>query len=173
MKEWVAQGVAIDTNIFKHLLNVGDEGENSDGHITELLNGLALIVPSLNLDNKNKIGAEYEKHITPIILKNDERRTELPILRFWMLTLGRRIVSVDLQDGLMASIKEVVSRAKVVDRVFIAVAIHGDCLFVTNDDHDVIGRRREIRRRTRRYMGPNTRFVNSQEAHTKLTEVVE
>ena len=74
--------VAIDTNVFMHLLN---PHENVGSHINKLLEYLQAQDAHLIIDSNNRILGEYNHHIAPIIVKNDDTRNEIYILRYWIL----------------------------------------------------------------------------------------
>src|SRR5437867_3224100 len=79
--------IAIDTNVFLHLLHWGDDEDaqtiNRDGHIDELLDRLRADKIALLVDDKNSISAEYREYIHPLMTK-DETDTKRYLLSYWM-----------------------------------------------------------------------------------------
>ncbi len=168
--------VAIDTNIFEHLLN---PRQNVDGHINSLLvhlqeNDIALLV-----DDRERIAGEYNHHIGPIIQRVDDLSNEIYILRFWLLAASRISTAVYLTDPLMMTIREVIMEpSEVVDRIFVYVALSHGKLLVSNDTmHIVFGpsggggrstRRQRLLRNSRRLRPPGAGIVTSEEANDMI-----
>ena len=142
--------VAIDTNVFEHLLN---QQNNVGRHIDALLAHLQELGVSLLMDDKNRIGGEYDHHIRPMFQKADDERTELLVLRYWILFAPRIPVAVNGTDNLMNIIKGViVEPQEAVDRIFTYVALTKGKLLVSNDkEHIVFGPSHESRLQPRRH----------------------
>lgn len=158
--------IAIDTCVFLHLLNKDPRTQvNEDSHIDDLLGHPEVRKLSLCVDTTNKIGAEYQTKLDPIVRKEDDTRTEIYILRFWMNMCPREPILTDPTDALMARIREVIpERNENADRAFVYVACRGDCCLVTNDGEHILPRRKKLWRRTQRERGENTKFLTSREA---------
>ena len=71
--------IAIDTNIFVHLLN---PDVNHGSHIDKLLGKLIQLRYQLLVDSTRKIGNEYQQIIVPIIRNRDDTGQQLQLLRF-------------------------------------------------------------------------------------------
>ena len=73
--------VAIDTNVFLHLLN---PAENSNQHIDRLLHGLMMLRAKLLVDDGNRITGEYNHQIGQRIRNSDETGNAIYVLRYWL-----------------------------------------------------------------------------------------
>lgn len=156
--------IAVDTNIFEHLLN---PGVNHDAHIDKLLGKLIQLQYLLLVDSTRKIGNEYQQLIVPIIKNMDETRPQLPLLRHWMLPEIREVVTLVSHDALMQHIKAVVHEpAEHADRAFIYVVCKQNSTLVTNDSIHILGRRDQLLKKTRRERGKDTDIQCSVDAHT-------
>lgn len=114
------------------------------------------------VDSTKKIRNEYQQMVIPIIRNMDETRPQLPLLRHWMLPETRRQVMLNQNDSLMQQIKGVIHEAdEHADRAFVYVACSEDSTLVTNDGEHILGRRRELLRRTKRFRGRNTTIQSS------------
>ena len=78
--------VAIDTNVFIHLLN---PRENVESHINELLKNPQMAQVSLIFDEEGRILGEYNNQIGPMIMESDDMRDEIHILDFLVKSHGR------------------------------------------------------------------------------------
>ncbi|MBE2197639.1 MAG: hypothetical protein IAE79_03445 [Anaerolinea sp.] len=154
--------IAIDTNIFEHLLNpIANQGT----HIDQLLGQLISLHYQLLVDSTRKIGNEYQQMIIPIIRNMDETKPQLPLLRFWMNPDIRHQVELNQQDNLMQQIGQVIYEpSEHADRAFVYVVCREDAILITNDQIHILGRRNDLLRRTRRQRGPNTDIQSSSEA---------
>ena len=164
--------VAIDTNVFIHLLNPQN---NPDGHINILLAHLSRKGVALIVDGGGRIDGEYNQQLSEAIRCQDDGN-EIYILRYWMLNAPRRAVPVSGDDPLMTAIQRViVEQSEAVDRIFVYVALKEGKVLISNDErHIVIGPPRENRRparRTRmlrRFATDGAGILTSQEAHALI-----
>ena len=168
--------VAIDTNVFKHVLN---PQKNSCFHINRLLNYLQMNNVTLIVDSGGKILGEYKKEIIPIIQNADDVRDEIYILRYWMQIVNPVDIPVNANDNLMTRIMRVIhERSESVDRTFVYVAFKRGNLLISNDrNHIVVGhqgetrqgeRRQRLRRETRRQRELGAGILTSEEAHAEI-----
>ena len=168
--------VAIDTNVFEHIMN---PQENTESHINRLLTHLQEHDIGLVVDTGGKILGEYEKEISPIIRNNDDVRNEIYILRYWTQFAPCVDVTVDGNENLMTQIKRViVERSETVDQTFVYVALKRGNMLISNDGtHIVYGpprerrqpeRRRRLLRQTRRMRPPGADILTSEKAHAKI-----
>ncbi len=158
--------IAIDTNIFEHLLN---PAENPCSDIDTLLVHLMRLEYKLLVDSTKKIGNEYQQKIVPIIKNMDETKPKLPILRFWMDNNIRHQVVLDQLDNLMQQIKSVIYELNEhADRAFVYVVCAADALLVTNDRDHILGRRKDLLRRTKKNRGRNTDIQSSLDAFANI-----
>ena len=176
MNELTCDYVAIDTNVFEHLLN---PQENINRHIDELLKTLMIDEVSLIVDEERKIENEYEERVGPIIRNNsDEDIQQLPLLRFWIASQidNRKRVGVS-NNELMRAIRGIIKENEAVDRIFVYVAFTCDRILITNDGRHIIEgsaresseRRKTLLRKTRNYR-PNQKseILSSCEAVSRL-----
>ena len=170
--------VAIDTNVFRHLLNPQN---NVDNHINALLvlletRGIALLV-----DMQDYIPKEYERRIIPWIERADDTRIEKYILYYWMEISPRITVSLIQDDDLMAAIgKVIVEDSEFIDRVFVYVAFKQGKVLISNDLRDIVLgttlERRGVHRRfqllgdTTELRPPGADILTSEEAYDKIQE---
>ena len=173
-----SDSVAIDTNIFLHLLN---PERNIGSHINTLLahlqgQGIALLV-----DERRRIEGEYKTRISFNMSKSDDTGDKIYILR-WLSQCKRLRVPVRTTDELMSAIEKVIPEGSTnarVDRVFVYVSFKAGRVLITNDDvHIVQGPEREgnlaprrirLMRETRRRRSKGADIVTSQEAHAKIS----
>lgn len=138
--------VAIDTNVFEHLLT----RENTRGHITTLL-AAAKGKASLVVDDKRRIEKEYKNRLLERIKgvsrqktgkhlgKAPDRVRETSLLRFWIVeTIHTRVrVAVDPGDSLMQQITRKLQHppegSRNTDRILVYVAFRQGCPLVSND----------------------------------------
>ena len=153
--------IAVDTNVFLHLLN---RQEDPDSHIDHLLIHLAREGYVLCVDSLGKISAEYQEKIEPALKDASDMGIARILLSHWMK--GERIqVTIDLQGALISAVKEVIpERNETVDRLFVAVSCTQPCALVTNDDTHILSRKRELRRKTRKWHKGELEIMNSREA---------
>lgn len=155
--------IAIDTNIFIHLVNF--QNNNKDSHIDQLLLHLWKKKYRLAVDSTKKISDEYKDKIEAMMEGMSDTNLQLPILRYWMHPDLRTDVQLDPNDQLMSRIWRVINKAdEHVDRAFVYVACRGNCMLVTNDDVHILSQRSDLRSETRKLRGSDTDFVNSRTA---------
>jgi hypothetical protein len=154
--------VAIDTNIFIHLFNPGN---NPDSHIDQLLIHLAKSGPQLCVDTTEKIANEYLEKLGPMVKQENEIGIQLYILRFWMETGIRCSIETDPTDLLMHRIRQAIPEAdEHADRAFVYVSCKGNCCLVTNDGEHILPRRTIIKSKTKKLRGKDSVIYDSQEA---------
>jgi hypothetical protein len=158
----MSANVAIDTCVFLHLFN---DGNNPDSHIEQLLNHLFKKRYRLGVDSTQKIANEYTEYLEPIIRNSDETKLQVPILRFWMNVDLRETINVEAEDLLMHRIRQVIhEKDEHADRAFVYVSCKGDCCLITNDGEHILPRRKELRDKTRKLRGNQSQILNSREA---------
>ena len=168
--------VAIDTNVFLHLLN---PQRNIDSHITTLLSHLQTRGAIHLVDEGGRIQGEYLNQIDRILKRSDELGIEGDILRYWMTEAVPQRVQVGLQDDLMQAIRRVIIELpEQVDRIFVYVAFQTGRVLISNDEmHIVRGPEIEIRqshrrdrlvRNTRRLRPNGADILTSLEAHARI-----
>jgi hypothetical protein len=154
--------IAIDTNIFEHLLN---PVMNLGSHIDQLLGHLIREQYQLLVDSTRKIGNEYLQKIVPILKNMDETRPQLPLIKFWMDTDIRHLVELNQTDNLMQQIRRVIHEIdEHADRAFVYVVCKKDSILVTNDRAHILGRRNDLLKRTKKERGKNTDIQCSNDA---------
>ena len=128
--------IAIDTNVFEHLMN---PEKNKNGHIHKLLGTLTKRKIRLLIDNKRKILGEYNNKIPRYFKKANEAKNERFLLDYFIKNLQQHEkISVNLEDNLMTAIKKIVPENKGADRYFVYVAFKKGRVLVTNDRADFI-----------------------------------
>ncbi len=156
--------IAIDTNVFEHLLNRAS-CLNEDSHIDMLLGTLIQNQYQLLVDSTKKIANEYLQMLIPIIKNMDETKPQKPLLLYWMDPANRQQVELNPQDTLMQRIKQVIhERNEHADRAFVYVACRGDATLVTNDATHILGRRAELLKKTKKYRGDHAAIQSSDTA---------
>lgn len=154
--------VAIDTNVFLHLLN---PAHNGDSHIDQLLSHLAKHAFKLCVDSTDKIAKEYYEHLDSLLRRQDDTDLKLYILRFWMDGSIRDPIDVDARDQLMSRIREVIpGNRQQVDRAFVYVSYKGDCCLVTNCNAHILSRTTNLKKRTKKLRGKRSIILDSREA---------
>ena len=142
--------VAIDTNVFAHLLNPNN---NPDRHINKVLEHLQAHGISLIVDEQGRIEREYACHIIPMLTGRSVKGNELYILRHWMGPPLRLRVPVDRSDRLMTAIRQIiVEDSKNIDRTFVYVALKNGSILISNDETDIVfgpAREKRLRRAPR------------------------
>ena len=166
--------VAIDTNVFVHLLNPQN---NPDGHIKRLLTHLFDEGVALLVDDGGRIAGEYA-YLISLIERLDEARNERQILRYWMGLAPRRKVEVSDSDALMTAIRQVITGDKEVDRIFVYVSFREGKILISNDEGDIvfgsdrgrgyIPRRQRLLQATEGLRPGNPEILTSREAHTRI-----
>lgn len=130
-----ADCVAIDTNVWVHLMNPQN---NVEAHIFELLDYIRQRPIQLIVDDKGIIGREYRRSVFPRYNGLDETRNERYLLRY-CLNAPRRVVELDETDDLMQAISEVIIECgKLADRTFVYVAFKLGRTLVSNDMRDIV-----------------------------------
>ena len=168
--------VAIDTNVFLHLLN---PQENVASHIDVLLADFQLRGIVTIVDDSGRIQGEYLDQIGPYLMRTDETGPQADILRYWVMEITPLKVTLDLGDDLMRAIREViVEPSENVDRILVYVAFRNGSVLISNDErHIVIGppwesgqrpRRDRLLRSTRRLRSTGADIMTSQEAHSRI-----
>ena len=171
--------VAIDTNVFEHLLNAQ---QNTDCHINRLLEHLQDQELSLIVDERGRIASEYSDRIGTRIANQYVTRNEIYILRYWMEFAPRQEVRVFGADNLMTAIRKVIIEiTEAIDRIFVYVAFRQGKALISNDkahivDGPVTKRGRYPRRhrllsdtrRWRRTRPDHADILTSTEAHGKI-----
>ena len=168
--------VAIDTNVFEHLLN---PEHNADKHIGRLLGYLQSNKTSLMVDNRGRITGEYSVHIMPIIKNAKETGNEVYLLRYWIAKENQLCTTVELQDELMKEIKRVVKEPnELADQTFVYVAFKRGRGLISNDRKHIVdgpprenkqGRRADrLLRETKRVRPDGAEILTSQEAHARI-----
>lgn len=151
--------IAIDTNVFEHLLNPQNNTEN---HIDTLLSRLQQDQIPLIVDNKNRITGEYRNRIQKIIQKSfetDYRKSYL--LRYWIEQSKKIKVDVDFKDILMVQIAKIIIKRP--DNIFVYVAFKLKRILISNDENHIINNRSNLRSIER-----NSQLLTSKEAESKL-----
>ena len=165
--------VAIDTNVWIHLLNPQD---NVDSHINKLLDyirrqGIALIV-----DDQGKIAREYRNSVLPRYQGMDVTQNERYMLRY-CLNAPRRVVTLNELDDLMKAIEEVIYESdKDADRTFVYVALKIGRVLISNDMRDIVRGHRQAQTWRRDRLLLNTEglrstgadIMTSREAHSRI-----
>ena len=175
MTQLLAQDeMAIDTNVFQHLLNPQD---NVDSHINRLLEYLIIQGIALVVDSQGLIAGEYLQQLGRRLGESDDARNEIQILRYWVLYAPRHRVSVDENDDLMKAIYDVIIEvSENVDRTFVYVAFQQGTTLISNDlRHIVRGpgnesepRRERLLSNTQGLRPKGSEILTSQEAEAKI-----
>ena len=165
--------VAIDTNVWIHLLNPQD---NVDSHINKLLDNLRRQGIALIVDDQGKIAKEYLNSVFRRYQGMDETQSERYLLRY-CLRAPRRVVTLNDLDDLMNAIEEVICESdKDADRTFVYVSLKIGKILISNDMRDIVrGSGQEQTWRRDRLLGdteglrPNgADILTSQEAHGRI-----
>ena len=172
-----SDAVAIDTNVFEHIMN---PQQNLNDHISELLAYLQDQHTCLIIDDGDRISGEYLNQLAALISRSDDVGNEISILRYWILYAPRIPVKVTLNDNMMIAIRSVIIEpSENVDRIFVYVAFKQGNVLISNDlTHIVVGptreasqgeRRHRMLRQTRRMRPRGAVILTSQEAHDKIS----
>lgn len=168
--------VAIDTNVFVHLLN---PEQNPDSHIHRLLEFLILKDTVLIVDKEGAINREYQRHVEPMLRGKSVLNNELYLLAHWMKPEVQVRVSISRNDDLMRVIQQVIFEVpKHADRTFVYVAFTSGRTLMTNDEADIVygppretnrtPRRARLLRASRAYRPEGADILTSQEAFAKI-----
>ena len=148
--------IAVDTNIFKNLLN---PRYNKNNHIRKIFECFIKGKISLLVDSTNKITTEYLNSLSTYIktAKHDDNRIVL-----YSFYNSRKIkVPVDLSDDLMSCITQTVPKDKGTDRFFVYVAFKKGKILITNNTRDMIsGSHKKDRKDEKRRMLLKCRNIN-------------
>jgi hypothetical protein len=154
--------IAIDACVFVHLFN---PDFNTDKHIDSLLIKLKQDGFNLLVDSTDKIVTDYETQVKPLIKKTFDTGAKTYILRYWIREAKRVVVHLDRVDPLMTAIKNVIHEVdEHADRAFVYVAFRHDSTLVTNDRIHILGRCKDLLKRTKKYRGKCSKIRSSDEA---------
>lgn len=171
MNNLTSDCIAIDTNVFEHLLT---PSKNENEHITKLFNafiddGIGLIV-----DEGGAIEAEYSNRIERRIKEAQDKGYDSIFRYYFVAQTTRKQVRVKHNDELMSKIKSIVGNVPR-DHIFIYVAIKKDKVLVTNDRNDILDegnsrykRRNKLLSIAKKQQLKSARIYDSQEAYGKL-----
>ena len=170
--------VAIDTNVFRHFVN---KSENSDGHITEILDHFQAHGTQLIIDDRGRILAEYRHHIPSAFKSAFVKGFEINKLRYWLRLIIDRHNLAEIKvrgDSLMSAIRDLVYEDDAaVDRIFVYVAFKTQAVLVSNDCRNIVvgttgergnPRRRRLLRVARRERLRGVDILTSRMAHAKI-----
>ena len=162
--------IAIDTNVFEHLLN---PQENVDGHIGDLLRKLSKDKIHLLVDDKKRIRKEYWNRLNSYVQKERvaEGQAERILLIYWFSAANQEVVSVKQNDALMKAIQNIIHEKRgkaVTDRFYVYIAFKKGRILVTNDNKDIVNRRGQLRQKTRKARPNGADIMTSETAHSKL-----
>lgn len=166
--------IAIDTNVFLHLLN---PQENMDSHINRLFQYLQRLRVALLVDDNGRILGEYNHHIVSRIQSLDETGNESYILRYWIDVAKHQETFVAGDDALMMAVRQViVEQSETVDRIFVYVALKVGKILISNDRRHIVegspnepvDRRDRLLRNTRRLRPNGADILTSLEAHARI-----
>ena len=128
--------IAIDTNVFQHLLNQQD---NTGFHINRLLEYLIDKRTTLVVDDQVLIASEYAQQLNRRLRGSSTSGNEIEILRYWVLYAERRQVSLNESDDLMKAIYQVIIEvSEDVDRTFVYVAFRQGTVLISNDSRHIV-----------------------------------
>ena len=166
--------IAIDTNIFEHLLN---PQENINRHIDQLLNQLSDDSIKLLVDNEKKITKEYKRCLDEMIDRMEDDYRKL-LLLYWMDIQNQKSIKVSSKDALMRNIKKIIplGEGSVTDCFFVYVAFKEGRILITNDRGDMIDEGTQIGERRRKLLKIGTKngrkkgsdILTSQQAYDRL-----
>ena len=175
MNNLTSDWIAVDTNVFEHLMN---PQKNICNHIHKLLTKFIEDKILLLIDDRRKIIKEYFQHLPEYLKDTNDRMGEGKLLFHFLKTENYKIIQVDLSDNLMSAIKKIVSKHKRADRFFVYVAFKKSRVLVTNDQKDIIDegtkcgeRRRKLLKNTKQYRPRGegkADILTSQEACNRL-----
>ena len=128
--------VAIDTNVFQHLLNPQN---NIDSHINRLLEQLIRERTTLVMDAQGLVASEYQQQLGRRLGESDNVGNEIQILRYWILRAERHQVPLNDDDDLMKRIYDIITEvSENVDRVFVYVAFQQGTTLISNDLRHIV-----------------------------------
>ena len=159
--------IAIDTNIFKDLLN---PRKNTNCHIEKLLDALQSDCICLIVDKGGKIDGEYCTSIYNEVNDGNASSEYTELLRYWLNSDDWK--EVDTRNGPTSAIKNIIGQNNTVDATFVCVAMVSDKTLITNDRADIInkGKRGKLLKLAKKMPCKCKSFeiLDSKEAHGKL-----
>ena len=169
--------IAIDTNVFLHLLN---PDENPDQHIDKLLLTLLEFKTDLLVDDRNRITGEYSHQIGQRIRSSFETGNAIYLLRYWLESAKHRQVELNIGDSLMRTIRGVIlEHSEAVDRIFVYVAFKSGRVLISNDENHIVfgppserhpnDRRTRLLNATRRHRPNGADILTSREASDEIS----
>ena len=169
MKGLTEDFIAIDTNIFRHLLKA--EGDNGNEHIAHLLssnmpNSVTQPVELL-VDIDDEIEDEYLSQLS-IDLDIYNHSPLARIIKYWIYLVKRKQVEVDKTDETWEMVSSIIPKDKLRDQIFVYVAFKSDRILISNDKKDIIRNRYELKSKARALNLYNADVMDSVEAHSKL-----
>lgn len=182
MNNLTSDFIAIDTNVFEHVL---DRRVNDDDPIDKLLTVLSDDNVSLLVDCGGRIEGQYARRLKPKFKKSwDEGYARYVFkLCFGHSSNPRKRVNVDLRDDLMTIIKKILKKSETIDKIMVYVAFKEGRVLITNDKNDIVegpskerGRRcarlkkaaKKVRRKFRARADDKSDILTSQQAYGKL-----
>lgn len=168
--------IAVDTNVFEHLMN---PQKNTCNHIYKTLIQLIKDKILLLVDNRRKIINEYFNNIPQYLQYENDKKGEGKLLFHFLKMENHKVIHTDLSDNLMSAIKNIIPEHKKTDRFFVYVAFKKNRILITNDRRDIIDegtkhdeRRRKLLKNTKQYRPPSERnradILTSQQAYNGL-----
>ena len=162
--------IAIDTNIFVHLLE-----PNRGSNIEKILLMLQKKNARLIHDSKNRIKGEYAQKILHHFQMLDYPDYQ-DIIDYWLdQDADNLVVTVNQDDSLYKKIKGILKfQKKTVDRIFVYVALRENRTLITNDRSGIIDkntkakdglRRRKLLRVTHKEKAKSANIYDSDEAY--------
>lgn len=158
--------VAIDVNVFEHLLN---SKENTNGHITAVLGSL-LKDSRLLVDSTGKIMRQYHKRLGSFLRREDDNLHRI-IIRRWIEYRKEPPVNTVTNDELMTAITGIIWETMGVDRFYVYIAFKEGRVLITND-RGIYGRREALRNATKRFRPKPLRdadILTSKQTYSKLS----
>ena len=159
--------IAIDTNIFMHILN---PQKNTDEHIDQLLEQLSDDGIKLLVDDGKRIINEYNRCLDEMIegMELDSRQL---LLLYWLDAQNHKSIKVIPKDTLLVSIKTIIplGDGSVTDCYFVYVAFKEGRILITHDENDIGKRRKKllkISKKSGRKKGSD--ILTSQEVYNRL-----
>ena len=169
MNNLTEDSIAIDANVFEHLLN---PKQNHDNHITILLGQLRRDQIRLLVDDKKRIVKEYGQRLINYMNKTAGDNPNRILLAYWFSRDNMEVVCVAANDKLMTAIKDIIlvkSGKAVTDRFYVYVAFKKGGILVTNDNEDILKNREELKRKTKNFCPRGRDIMTSQQAWDGLT----
>ena len=166
----IKDSIAIDVNVFEHLMN---KQENINNHIHKLLEKFINDRILLLVDDQGKIKNEYYQNLVKYINNQDEDSIERQLLEYFFINSdNQKSIPVKLKDDLMVSITKIIPARKGADRFYVYVAFKNGKYLVTNDRRDMIDesnkqgqKRKALLKNTKKYRPRGANILTSQEAY--------